>query len=119
MGIINQVWGALPVQVRDKVKRVRRGGSIPVDKAARAIFKDLPPDAWGDVQFFDRLYKFHGPLRSTADLNAQTKLDAELHFHFREKAEVALDGVLVLVRRRLFRVRFRRSQHVPQHADRL
>lgn len=56
----------------------------------RLLFKDLLPSARSDVQFFDRLYKFHGPLRSTADFSSQSKLDAELHFHFREKAEVAL-----------------------------
>jgi len=89
MGLIERVWGALPGRVRSTVRapesRVRR-----VDRLVRTIFKDLPHHAWRDVQFFDRLYKFHGPLRSTADLDAQTKLDAELHFHFREKAEVAL-----------------------------
>lgn len=61
-----------------------------VDDIDLLLFKDLPQSARRDIQFFDRLYKFHGPLRSTADFSSQSKLDAELHFHFREKAEVAL-----------------------------
>lgn len=64
--------------------------SQPVGRIIDVLFKGLPGSAWSDVQFFDRLYKFHGPLRSTANFDSQTKLDAELHFHFREKAEVAL-----------------------------
>jgi hypothetical protein len=65
--------------------RARRNGD-----ATHLFLKDLPASARSDIQFFDRLYKFHGPLRSTAGFSSQAKLDAELHFHFREKAEVAL-----------------------------
>lgn len=61
-----------------------------LDEIIQVLFKDLPPSVRSDIQFFDRLYKFHGPLRSTADFSSQSKLDAELYFHFREKAEVAL-----------------------------
>lgn len=89
MGLLTRVWQALPEGLQDTVKATAAKRN-KVDRLASTIFKDLPGHAWRDVQFFDRLYKFHGPLRSTADLDAQTKLDAELHFHFREKAEVAL-----------------------------
>lgn len=89
MGIIEQVWGSLPEQMRSRIRRIRKRQQRP-SSLNGILFKNLPPAAWHDVQFFDRLYKFHGPLRSTAGFDAQSKLDAELHFHFREKAEVAL-----------------------------
>lgn len=58
--------------------------------ADSVLFNGLDPSERGDMQVFDRLYKFHGPLRSTSRMSAQGKQDAELHFHFREKAECAL-----------------------------
>ena len=82
---------ATVIQLKELDALLQRSSAL--EKAAdsdRVLFKNLPATSRSDVQFFDRLYKFHGPLRSTADMNSQTKLDAELHFHFREKAEVAL-----------------------------
>ncbi len=61
-----------------------------LNQVEAALFRDIPAAERGDVQVFDRLYKLHGPLRSTAGLTADAKLAAELHFLFREKAEVAL-----------------------------
>jgi hypothetical protein len=88
-GMLRRVWGALPKRQQDAI-RASEAKRQRVERLVGVVFKDLPESSWRDVQFFDRLYKFHGPLRSSAGLDSQTKMDAELHFHFREKAEVAL-----------------------------
>jgi hypothetical protein len=55
------------------------------------IFKDIADGAdRQNLQFFDRLYNCSGQLKSTANYSKETKLTAEVYFHHREKAEIAL-----------------------------
>src|SRR5258707_2324023 len=91
--------GTFSSGLRQAARRTRRAmrsllalpsAVLDLPNACRLLFKDIPASSRQDIQFFDRLYKFHGPLRSTSELSSQAKLAAELHFHFREKAEVAL-----------------------------
>jgi hypothetical protein len=50
-------------------------------------FKDLELT---ETQCFDRFFKFHGPMKSTAQLTDQDRLDACLFYQYREKSECAL-----------------------------
>lgn len=80
-------------RIARRLNRAAARAGLPwsrLNQVEAALFRDIPAAERGDVQVFDRLYKLHGPLRSTAGLTADAKLAAELHFHFREKAEVAL-----------------------------
>jgi hypothetical protein len=61
-----------------------------LERRLQAIYRNVPEKEWDQVQFYDRIFKFHGPLRTTKRWTAQERLDASLFFQFREKAEVAL-----------------------------
>lgn len=55
------------------------------------MFQDIPEGgARWDMQFFERLYKHSGSLRSTANFSPAALINAEVYFHHREKSEVAL-----------------------------
>ena len=44
------------------------------------------------MHFFDRFYNYSGGLKSTKNFSEQKKVSAEVYFHHREKAEVALSA---------------------------
>jgi hypothetical protein len=58
-----------------------------VSRLEAALHKPVPEML---TQFLDRIYKFHGPLKSSADLTRSEKVDANLFFQYRDKSEVAL-----------------------------
>lgn len=62
-----------------------------LEQLQKIMFLDIPEGLGRqDLQFFDRLYKCNGPLRSTADFSVDAKIRTEVYFHHRDKAEVAL-----------------------------
>ena len=60
------------------------------ERLLECIYKDIPENSREDVQFYDRMFKLWGYLRSSAGFDEQAKLNANLYFQYREKAEVAL-----------------------------
>lgn len=64
-----------------------------VEQLKNVIFNSLPEGTERqNIQFFERLYNISGGLRSTVDLDDIERLSAEVYFHHREKAEVALSA---------------------------
>jgi len=54
------------------------------------LFQGAPPSWREDTQLFARLFKLHGPLRSTAALSQKSKFDLKIFFDHKEKSEVTL-----------------------------
>ena len=87
---------ALRNVVRTQSGRARRAWTPQAERIDRherlleCLFRDVPEGERSNLQVFDRMYTLHGALKSTAALGAQSKLDLDLHFQHREKAEVAL-----------------------------
>ena len=61
-----------------------------LERQLETLFREIPEAERTNLQLFDRLYSLHGALKSSAALSRQSKLDCDLHFQHREKAEVAL-----------------------------
>jgi hypothetical protein len=70
---------ATEIEVRALAERLNR--------LEAALFKPTPEIY---TQFFDRVFKFHGPLQSSAALSSREKVDADLFFQNRERSEIAL-----------------------------
>ena len=60
------------------------------ERLLESIFREVPQEDRENLQFYERMYTLHGALKSSAALSEQAKLDLDLHFQHREKAEVAL-----------------------------
>ena len=62
-----------------------------INQLAELIFQDIDdPSERANCQFYERLYKISGTLKSSKSLSANAKLAAEVYFHHRDKAEVAM-----------------------------
>ena len=56
------------------------------DLARKLVLRLIRKDVW----FFDRMFKFHGSLRSPARLGPRAKDDFDVHSQYKDKAEIAM-----------------------------